>query len=228
MKRLLNLCGLCVAGSLALVPAALAQDATSQQSNQEQQTTQQTTEVSKDGVTQTTKITTVEGKVIRYEPGKTIVLMGPDNKEVSYVLSSTVAAPGDIQVGRVVSLTTQPSDSGPVTVTRITTTRSVNPDGSVKTETQTNTTDASGNQTSMKTTSITGTVSAFDPGKSVTIVLPDKKTVVYTVDSSSVVPSDLAVGKSYTVQVVRTKTDGPLVVRKITTTKETTKKTTVQ
>jgi hypothetical protein len=227
MKRLLNLCGLCVAGSLALVPAALAQDATSQQSNQEQQTTQQTTEVSKDGVTQTTKITTVEGKVVRYEPGKTIVLMGPDNKEVSYVLSSTVAAPGDIQVGRVVSLTTQPSDSGPVTVTRITT-RSVNTDGSVKTETQTNTTDASGNQTSMKTTSITGTVSAFDPGKSVTFVLPDKKTVVYTVDSSSVVPTDLAVGKSYTVQVVRTKTDGPLVVRKITTTKETTKKTTVQ
>ena len=118
-----------------------------------------------------------------------------------------------------------------MTVTRITTrtvnpdgsmktetqTQSTNPDGSKKTEIQTQSTSASGDQTSVKTTTITGTVSAFEPGKSVTIVLPDKKTVIYTVDTSSVVPSDLTVGKTYTVQTTTTKNG--VVVRKIVLTK---------
>jgi len=52
--------------------------------------------------------------------------------------------------------------------------------------------------------------------------------VVYTLDASSVVPSDVAVGKTYTIQTTRTSANGPLVVRKITTTTTTTKKTSVQ
>jgi hypothetical protein len=191
-----------VAGSLALVPAALAQQATTQQ---------------------TTKVTTVEGKVVRYEPGKTIVVMEPDNKEVSFVLSPNVEVPGDIEIGRMVTLSTEPSASGPVVVTRITI-RSMTPEGNIKTETETKSTDASGEQTSVKTTTITGTVSAFEPGRSVTFVLPDKKTVVYTVDTSSVVPSDLAVGKVYTVETTTTK-GGQLVVKRITSTRTIKKET---
>jgi hypothetical protein len=214
-------------GSLALATAAWAQDTAAQ--SQQTTTTQQTTQITDDGATQTTKTTTVEGKVVRYEPGKTIVVLGPDNKEVSYVLSTTATVPAEVQVGRVVSLSTEPSANGPVTVTRVTV-RSMTPDGQMKTETQTHATDASGNQTmtkttETKTTDITGTISAIEPGKSVTVVLPDKKTVVYTLDTSSVVPSDVAVGKTYTIQTTRTTANGPFVVRKITLT-TTTKKTT--
>lgn len=217
MRRTTKWGALCVAGGIALSINALAQ---------EQTTTTQTTQVTDDGVSRSTKTTTIEGKVVRYEPGKTIVVLGPDNKELTYTLSSNVSAPADVAVGRLVSLNTEPSDAGAVTVSQITV-RSVTSDGKIKSETQTQTTDASGNQSTTKSTSITGTVSAFEPGKSVTVMLPDQKTVVYSVDSSSVVPSDIAVGKTYTIETTRTSASGPLVVRRITTT-TTTKKTTVQ
>lgn len=233
MKRTMPIYSLLVAGSLALAPAVFAQDSAAQQepAASPQQTTEQTTtqqtDVNADGsMTKTTKTTTVEGKVVRYEPGKTIVIIGSDNKEMSYPLTAKVMVPTDVQVGRVVTLNTEPSASGPAMVTRVTT-RSVNSDGSIKTETQTTSTNANGDQTSSKLTTITGTVSAFDPGKSVTLVLPDKKSVVYTVDSTSVVPTDIAVGKTYTIQTTRTTTGGPLVVKKIISV-QTTKKTSVQ
>jgi hypothetical protein len=225
MKRTTRFGALCVAGGLALGTLALAQD-TSSSSSQQTTTTSQSTQVTDDGVARTTKTTTVEGKVIRYEPGKTIVVLGPDQKEVTYTLATGVNAPADVQIGKEVSLSTEPGENGAVMVRRITT-RSVTSDGQIKTDTQTRTMDANGNETTTNSTNITGTVSAFEPGKSVTLQLPDKKTVVYTIDNSSVIPSDVQVGKTYTIQTTRTSANGPLVVRKITTT-TTTKKTTVQ
>jgi hypothetical protein len=66
---------------------------------------------------------------------------------------------------------------------------------------------------------ITGTVTAYEPGKTVTFVLPDQKSVVYTIDATSVVPSDIAVGKTYTVTTVKSTSGGDkMVVKKITTT----------
>ena len=211
MKRTTRFGALCVAGGLALGTAALAQDASSS-SSQQTTTTSQSTQVTDDGVARTTKTTTVEGKVVRYEPGKTIVVLGPDQKEVTYTLATGVNAPADVQIGKEVSLSTEPGENGAVMVHRITT-RSVTSDGQIKTDTQTRTMDANGNQTTTNATNITGTVSAFEPGKSVTFQLPDKKTVVYTIDNSSVVPSDIAVGKTYVVQTTRTSANGPLVVR---------------
>jgi hypothetical protein len=225
MRRTTRFGVLCLAGGVALAAAAFAQEDTAS-SQQTTTTTQQTTQVNDEGVARTTKTTTIEGKVVRYEPGKTIVVLGPDNKTMTYTLSGDVNVPSDVAVGRDVSLYTLPSDGGAVTVSRITV-KSVTSDGRIKTDTQTQTTDASGNQTTINSSSITGTVSAIEPGKSVTIMLPDKKTVVYTLDTSSVVPSDIAVGKTYTVQTTRTSANGPVVVRKITST-TTTKKTTVQ
>lgn len=214
MKRTMIVSALCLAG---LAAAALAQQPSSAQS-----TSQQTTEVSSQGVTTTT---VVQGKVVRYEPGKTIVLVGPDSRETTYTLAPKVEVPGDVRIGRQVSLSTEPSaDGGQVVVTRITT-QSMTPEGNLKTETRTQSTSPSGEQTTTKTTTVTGTVSAFQPGQSVTFVLPDKRTVVYTLDSSSIVPSDIAVGKTYTVETTRSTSGGPLVVRRITTT-TTTKKTT--
>lgn len=209
MHRTTKLSALCVAGGLALGVSAWAQDTAPQ--------TRQST------ITRETQVSTIEGKVVRYEPGRTIVVAGPDGKEMTYTLSTSASVPADVEIGRVVSLSTEPSPDGPATVTRVTV-RSMTPDGQIKTETQTQSIDASGNQTMTKTVDVTGTVSAFDPGKSVTLVLPDKKTVVYTLDSSSIVPSDVAVGKTYTIQTTRTTANGPLVVKKITTTTTTTTK----
>ena len=92
MKRTTRFGALCVAGGLALGTAALAQDASSS-SSQQTTTTSQSTQVTDDGVARTTKTTTVEGKVVRYEPGKTIVVLGPDQKEVTYTLATGVNAP---------------------------------------------------------------------------------------------------------------------------------------
>ena len=231
MKRRLTPTALCLAGSFALVSVAGAQQDPSAPQNPETTTTQ--TQVTDDGMTRTTKTTTVEGKVVRYEPGKTIVVVGPDSREVTYSLSSNLVVPADIQVGRVVTLSTDPSASGTATVTRITT-RSMGSDGSMKTETQTRTQSATGDQTTMTRSTaqsganVTGTVSAYEPGRSVTFLMPDKTTVVYTLDAGSQVPTDLSVGKTYVVETTRTSTSGPLVVKKITTTTTTQKKTTVQ
>ena len=134
------------------------------------------------------------------------------------MLTERVEAPADIQVGREVTLSTAPSTSGPAVVTKITTT-SITPEGNIKKETETRSMSSnpqamSQSETQTKVTTITGTVSAYEPGKTVTFMMPDKKTVVYTIEPASVVPSDIAVGKTYTIE---TTTSGGTVVKKITT-----------
>jgi hypothetical protein len=206
-----------------MAAVALAQDSSSTQQTTTKQTT---TQISPDG----SKVTTIEGKVVRYEPGKTIVIVGPDSREVSYMLTDRVQVPSDVQIGRQVSLTTEPSPSGPAVVTKVTTT-SITPEGNIKKETETRSMSSSGDpqamsqsETQTKVTTVSGTVSAYEPGKSITFVMPDKKTVVYTIEPTSVIPSDVAVGSTYTIE---TTTSGGTVVKKITTVK-TTKSTTVQ
>jgi len=238
MKRSMNVGALCVAGALALTGAAVCQ-----QSSSGQTTTQSTT-------TQTTTTRPIQGRVVSYEAGKSIVVVGADGRVQTFPLTATVSVPADVAVGRTVSIATEPSASGAVVVTKITTT-SVASDGSMRTETQTHVSQPDANPPSNPATSsessaapmssgqstttttqtttmseggeITGTVTAYEPGKSVTFVLPDKRTVVYTIDTSSVVPSDVAVGKTYTVTTVKS-TTGPngLTIKKITTTKTTT------
>ena len=251
MKRTLNVGALCVAGTFALATAGMAQDPSA---NQSTTTTQSTT------MHQTTTARPISGRVVRYEAGKSIVVVGSDGREQTYQLTSSTSVPSDVAVGRSVSIVTEPSasGSGSAVVTRITTT-SVGSDGSMKTETQTHVNDSnssaanpsaawesgapqssaepmSSSQSSSQSTTtqsttmsndgtITGTVSAYEPGKSVTFVLPDKRTVVYTIDTSSNVPSDIAVGKTYSVTTVKSTSGGnQMVVKKITTT--TTKTTT--
>jgi|KBSSwiStaDraftv2_1062776.scaffolds.fasta_scaffold239973_2 hypothetical protein len=247
MKRTLSVGALCVAGTFALATAGLAQDTSTTQSTTQSTTIQSSAPVS--------------GRVVRYEAGKSIVVVGSDGRQQTFQLTSATSVPSDVAVGRSVSIVTEPSasGSGSAVVTRITTT-SVGSDGSMKTETQTHVTDpsanvssanpssanpssswetaspmSSGQSTSQSTTtqtttttndgSVTGTVSAYEPGKSVTFVLPDKRTVVYTLDASSVVPSDIAVGKTYSVTTVKSTTgSNGMTVKKITTT--TTKTTT--
>src|SRR5438445_9551544 len=70
-----------------------------------------------------TKYGMVDGEVIRYDAGKVIVLRGKDNTEVVYTLAPAVVMPADVQIGRRVTLYTEPGPNGGTQlVSRVTTT----------------------------------------------------------------------------------------------------------
>lgn len=224
MRRVTSFSAIGLALSLTVLPAlpAFGQESTT--------STKKTTEVAPDGSTRTTtRTTTVEGKVLRYEPGKTIVVMESGNREATYVLAPNATVPADIEVGRFVSLRTENSASGPMTVTRVTT-QSVTPEGNIKTETKAQGTTPAGDKISSTTTSVTGTVKAVQTGRSMTLVLPNKSAVEYVLDASSVVPADLSIGNTVTVVTTTTTTGAPVVVKTVTISgkKTTTKTTTVK
>jgi len=145
-----------------------------------------------------TKVVAVDGEVIRYVPGKMIVIRAGDNKEVSYTLSPEVAVPAEVAIGRRVTLYTAPGTGGTTTVTRVVTT-SVTPEGNVKRTTEETKTDASGVTTKTTTTEITGKVEAYESGKTLTILRSDGSKVTYLINAKSQVPSDLAIGKTVTI-----------------------------
>ncbi|MHB8797389.1 MAG: hypothetical protein ACYDBY_02885 [Thermoanaerobaculia bacterium] len=222
MRSVISFGAIGLAMSLAVLPAspAFGQEATT--------STKKTTTTAPDGSTRTTtKTTTVEGKVVRYERGKTIVVMEPGDREATFVLAPDATVPEDIEVGRYVSLSTENSASGPMTVTRVTT-HSVTPEGNLKTETSAKGTTPAGNEvSSTTTTTVTGTVKSVQSGRSMTLVLPNRSSVEYSFDDSSVVPAELAIGNTVTVVTTRTTAGAPLVAKKVTiTTRKTTTKTT--
>ncbi len=180
-------------------------------------TTKQTTTLSSDS----SRIVTITGEVVKYEPGQTIVLRQPDKKVVTYTLGPGAVLPDDIQIGRTVTVSTEPSSSGsgPAVVTKVTTT-SMTPEGQMKTTTERTETSPSGDMSKTTTTTISGTVSAFEPGQFITIESPDHQTVRYTITQDSQLPQDLAVGKTVTVRT--TTVNGAPVARQVTITKTTT------
>lgn len=205
-------------GAIGLALSFVALSAPSAFGQETTTSTKKTTTVAADGsMKTTTKTTTIDGKVIRYERGKTIVVMEKGDREVTLSLAPDAVVPADIEIGRLVSLSTVNSASGPMVVTKVTT-RSVTPEGNIKTETKALGTTPAGEQVSSTTTTVTGTVKAIQTGRSVTLVLPDKSAVEYSVDASSVVPTALAIGNSVTVVTTRTTTGAPVVVKTVTIT----------
>src|SRR5689334_7366779 len=84
----------------------------------------------------TPRYVTIDGEVIRYEPGHVIVIRKADNKEALYTLAPAATLPDDIRVGRHVTLYTEPGeDGGTQIVTRVTTT-TVTPEGNIKRTTE--------------------------------------------------------------------------------------------
>lgn len=160
-----------------------------------------------------TKLVTVDGEVIRYEPGKVIVIRSADNKEVSYTLSPEVTVPAEVAIGRRVTLYTAPSMGGTSTVTKVITT-SVTPDGSTKRTTEETKTDASGVTTKTTTTEITGKVEAYESGKTLTVLRSDGSRVTYLINAKSQLPSDLAIGK--TVKIIPLGSSPQAVVQTVT------------
>jgi len=166
-------------------------------------------------------LVTITGEVVRFQPGQTIVLRS-SGKETTYTLSPSVTLPGDLQIGKTVTLSTEPAKdgSGPAMVTKVTTT-SMTPEGQIKTTTEKTETSPSWDMTKTTTTTISGMVSAFEPGQFITIESPDHQTVRYTITKESQLPQDVAVGKTVT---IRTYTNnGTQFARQVTITKTKTK-----
>jgi hypothetical protein len=150
--------------------------------------------------TETTSGTiTVQGDIIRYEPGRTIVIRGADNREMTYTLSPSVTLPPDVQVGRRVTLYTEPGSDGTALVSRVVTT-SVTPEGNVKRTTEETRRGPSGTTTKVTTTTTSGKVEAYIPGKTLTVLKADGSRVTYIVTETSQLPSDLVIGKTVTIQ----------------------------
>jgi len=172
-----------------------------------QETTQKTT---------TVQTQTVSGSVVQYTPGKTIVVRDPDGKVTTYSIAPQVQVPAEVQVGKTVTISTQPASdgSGPAVVTRIVTT-TVNSEGQTKTRTEQTETGAMG--TTKTVTDVYGTVTAYQPKQSITIDEPGEGSVTYVIDAQSELPADVAVGKTVTITTRTVSGSSQPVVRTVTT-----------
>jgi hypothetical protein len=162
--------------------------------------TTEETRTSASGYVTKTQETTISGEVVRYQPGRTIVLRQPDRKVVTYALAPNVALPADVKVGRKVTLFTEPGTGGTTLVSRVVST-SVTPEGNIKRTTEETRTTASGATTRTTTTDISGRVEAYESGKTLTILRSDGSKVTYMLNGQSQVPADLAIGKAVTILV---------------------------
>lgn len=158
----------------------------------------------------------ITGEVVRYEPGQIIVVRSADKGEVSYTLMPSLTVPADVQVGRTVSLHTEPGAGGATVVKRITTT-SVTPSGNVKRTTEETRTSPSGETTTTRTTQITGEVVRFDPGKMIVLRLPDAREMTYTFAPGVTVPTSIEAGRRVTLYT-EPGSGGSVLVRRVVTT----------
>jgi hypothetical protein len=160
--------------------------------------------------------TTVTGEVVKYEPGRTIVLRDDDSKTVTYTLTPELVIPADVRVGRDVTLFTEASAGGTTLVKRVTLT-SLTPEGDVKrTTTETRTHPSGATTTTTTTTNIDGTVESYVAGKSLTLTRPDGTRVTYVINERSVIPTDLAVGKKVFIRTMPLTGSSDLAVEKVT------------
>ena len=158
--------------------------------------------------------TVVTGPVVQYTPGQTIVVRDADGKMVTYTIGSGVQVPAGVQVGKTVSISSEPASdgSGPATVTRIETT-SVDASGQMKTTTERTEQSASG--TTKTTTTTYGTVTAYVPKSSITIEGPDHVATTYSVDATSELPQDIAIGKVVTIDTRTVEGSKSPVIRRV-------------
>lgn len=163
----------------------------------------------------------LKGVVVRLEPGKVMVVRGPDMKEVTYTLSPDVTVPAEVTVGRNVEFETMKGTGDTWVVTRVTTTTM--PDGSVQRTTERTATDDMGTSTTTRTTTIDGVVQTYVAGKSITLTRPDGTTVTYVVNDRSQIPTDLVVGKRVVIRTLPLTDSNDLAVEKVTYTTTKTK-----
>ena len=157
----------------------------------------------------------VTGEVIRYEPGRTIVIKS-DGRDVSYALTPELSLPAEIQLGRRVTVHSERATDGTARVTRVVTT-SLTPEGQVKSTTEETRVGDSGVVTQKKTT-VTGEVVSFVPGKTIVIRRSPGDDLTMPLGSAVVMPpSEVQVGQRVTL-FTEPGPDGNTTVSRITTT----------
>lgn len=155
----------------------------------------------------------VSGEVVRYEPGRAIVLKS-DGREVSYVLTPELALPADVQLGRRVSVHTERGADGTTRVTRVVST-SLTPEGQVQRTTEETRVGASGTVVREKRTTVTGEVVSIVPGK--TIVVRPASGEPMSLALGATATGDVQVGQRVTL-FTEPGADGTTTVSRITTT----------
>jgi len=168
------------------------------------------------------KYTTVTGEVVKYEPGRTLVLRDINRKDVTFTLSPDIVVPEDVRIGRKVTLFTETGEGGTTLVKRVTST-SMTPEGDVKRTTDETRTSPSGAMTTTSTTTINGVVQSYDAGKSITLTREDGSTVTYVINDRSQLPADLVVGKRVFIRTVPLTGSNDLAVERVTYTTTKTK-----
>jgi len=156
----------------------------------------------------------LKGVVVRLEPGKVMVVRGPDMKEVTYTLTPSVTLPSDVAVGRAVEFETMQGSGDAWVVTRVTTTTM--PDGSTQRTTERTTTTPSGD----KYTTITGEVVKYEAGRTIVLRDMNRKDVTFTLSPDMVVTEDIRVGRKVTL-FTETGEGGTTLVKRVTTTSTT-------
>jgi hypothetical protein len=101
-----------------------------------------------------------------------------------------------------VSIVTEAPGTGPVLVTRIAETESVAASGAGAPKSE--------------ITTVYGVVTAYEPGRTITVTQPDRKLVTYSIDRESALPPNVARGRRVVVRTItRPGLERPL-VRKVT------------
>ena len=155
----------------------------------------------------------VSGEVIRYEPGRAIVLKS-DGREVSYVLTPELALPADVQLGRRVSVHTERGADGTTRVTRVVST-SLTPQGQVQRTTEETRVGESGTVVTEKRTTVSGEVLSFVPGKTIVVRPATGEPLSLALAASAT--GDVKVGQRVTLYT-EPGADGMTTVSRITTT----------
>ena len=158
----------------------------------------------------------VSGEVIRFEPGRTIVIKS-EGREVSYMLTPELALPAEIQLGRRVTVHSERGADGTARVTRVVTT-SLTPEGQVQRTTEETRVGESGAVSQKSTTTVSGEVVSFVPGKNIVIRRSPGDDVTMALGSNVVLPSgDVQVGQRVTLHT-EPGMSGDTTVTRITTT----------
>jgi len=153
----------------------------------------------------------LKGVVVRLEPGKVMVVRGPDMKEVTYTLTPDVTVPASVTVGQNVEFDTMQGTGDTWVVTRVTTTTM--PDGSLQRTTERTTTTPSGDSY----TTVSGEVVKVDPGRTIVLRDSNRKMVTYTLTPDLTLPADVRVGRKVTLYT-EAGDGGTTLVKRVTTT----------
>jgi hypothetical protein len=155
------------------------------------------------------------GEVLRFEPGRLLVVRASDGREMTYTLTPKLAMPAEVQVGRNVTVHSEAAADGVTSVTRVTTT-SITPEGQLKRTTEETRTSPTG-EVSKQTTSVKGSVVSFTPGRTIVLRSSTGEVVSYELAPSASVPADVQIGKEVTITTAPG-TAGSTLVSKVTTT----------